>query len=169
MEMNSSRCAHNSPYPEIAVSGRDRRYAEAMLSNIGSANSEMSAISLYSYNALITDEMHPYIAECFNSISTVEMHHLRIFLKLALQLGADPRLWTYSRGRPVYWSPGCNKYPTATRLMVENSLRSEEETIAKYREQAAWIEDTNIVAILKRIILDELVHIQIFKNILNDI
>lgn len=169
MEMNSSKCAHNSPYPEITVSGRDRRYAEAMLSNIGSANSEMSAVSHYFYNALITEEKLPNVAECFSSISSVEMHHLEIFSKLAMQLGADPRLWSYSRSRPVYWSPGYNKYPTSTRLMVEISLRSEEEAIAKYREQAAWIEDLNIVAILKRIILDELVHVQIFKNILNDI
>ena len=60
-----------------------------MLDNMAGNRSEMSAISLYTYNQLITDE-HNEIAELFHKISIVEMRHLYIFGTLAKQLGADP-------------------------------------------------------------------------------
>ena len=57
MLMNNSpsiRYAHPAPYPPVQVSAQNPAYARQMLSNIGSANSEMSAISLYLYNAQVT-------------------------------------------------------------------------------------------------------------------
>ena len=39
-----------APYPSIEVCEKNRMYAKAMLANVGSCNSEMSAVSLYFYN-----------------------------------------------------------------------------------------------------------------------
>ena len=64
----------------------------------------MSAISLYTYNQLITDE-HKEIAEIFHKISIVEMYIIFIFLVLwPDNLETDPRLWTSRHNRAVYWS-----------------------------------------------------------------
>ena len=46
--MEEERCGFTAyhaqaPYPAVQAMGRNQRYAEAMLGNIGSANSEMSA------------------------------------------------------------------------------------------------------------------------------
>lgn len=42
------------PYPPIKAESGNPAYARVMLDNIGGSNSEMSAISLYIFNQLIT-------------------------------------------------------------------------------------------------------------------
>ena len=71
---------------------RDSAYA--MLSNVGSNNSEMTAVSLYFYNSVILNPVYADFAQCFHKISIVEMHHLHIFASLSFQMGLDPRLWS---------------------------------------------------------------------------
>ena len=46
--------ASDLPYPPVAVDGKNPAYAKAMLDNVGGANSEMSAISLYVYTVSYT-------------------------------------------------------------------------------------------------------------------
>lgn len=158
-----------APYPPITVCAKNREYAAAMVSNIGACNSEMSAVSLYFYNSMITRESFGEVAECFHKISIVEMHHLDIFGQLTLKLGMDPRLWQCRNGKMEYWSPECNRYPDRILLLLENSLRGELDAIEKYRQQTEWIKDENIVVVLNRIIMDEELHVQIFRELYRNI
>ncbi|WP_024291297.1 ferritin-like domain-containing protein [Lacrimispora indolis] len=169
MDLSALAFSDNTPWPPIESISQNKQYAAAMLSNIGACNSEMSAISLYIYNSMITRSYFFDIAECFHKISIVEMHHLNTFGELALLLGADPRLWSYQNGRTRYWTPACNRYPTRIGALVANSLANELEAIKKYQAQAEWIEDCRIKAILNRIIADELCHVQIFRLILAEL
>ena len=57
----------SEPYPPINCSIKNSMYARIMLDNMAGNRSEMSAISLYTYNQLITDE-HKEIAEMFHKI-----------------------------------------------------------------------------------------------------
>ena len=82
------------PYPPIKTDSRNLEDAYAMLSNVGSSNSEMCAVSLYFYNSVILKPEYADFAECFHKISIVEMHHLDIYSSLACQMGLDPRLWS---------------------------------------------------------------------------
>lgn len=163
------RFSDESPYPPVKVSGPSRQYAAMMLSNIGSCNSEMSAVSLYFYNSLITRTKFAQVADCFHRISIVEMHHMDIFGQLSLQLGLDPRLWSLQNNRFKYWSPSCNKYPDRLLPILQNALAGEQAAIRKYREQAACIQDCCITAILNRIILDEELHVAIFRDLIAQI
>ena len=71
------------PYPPIKTDSRNLEDAYAMLSNVGSSNSEMCAVSLYFYNSVILKPEYADFAECFHKISIVEMHHLDIYSSLA--------------------------------------------------------------------------------------
>ena len=114
LSMDDLRYTADLPYPPIKVEMKNPAYAKAMLDNIGGLNSEMSAISLYVYNNLILEEKKE-IAAIFHKVSIVEMHHLEIFGKLALQLGEDPRMWTHY---------GCTMPSTAKRPpSVNTSIR----------------------------------------------
>lgn len=157
------------PYPPIQTESRQPEYAYAMLSNVGSSNSEMTAVSLYFYNSVILKLDYTYFAQCFHEISIVEMHHLDMFADLAFQMGLDPRLWSVERRRKYYWTPAYNKYPRKIREVIENSIKGEMAAIQKYTRQAETIRDTNIVNILNRIILDEQRHIEIFHKMLEQI
>ncbi|XAH73101.1 ferritin family protein [Kineothrix sp. IPX-CK] len=157
----------NLPYPEIQPESQNPQYALAMLSNVGSSNSEMTAVSLYFYNSVILDPLYVNFAKCFHEISIVEMHHLNIFADLAFKMGADPRLWSVQNRRKAYWTPAFNQYPREIRSIIVNSIKGEEAAIRKYRSQTSVIRDANIKSILERIILDEERHIEIFNNMLS--
>ena len=157
------------PYPAVRVTACNRAYADTMLVNLGSCDSEMTAVSRYFYNDLILEEQWPRAAECFHKISMVEMHHLHIFGELAYQLGADPRLWCAAGRRMNYWSPRCNPYPRDPWEILTVALAGEEQTIRQYRQQAGWIRDTCIVENLERIILDEECHVRIFQSLIQEL
>ena len=165
-EHNECSVTIDLPYPPVKADSQRPEYAYAMLSNVGSENSEMSAISLYFYNSIILNPEYGNFAKCFHKISIVEMHHMDIFATLAYQMGLDPRLWASKNNKSCYWSPAYNNYPGQIREVIENSLKGELAAIQKYTRQAETISDSNIVAILDRIILDEQHHIEIFHNML---
>ena len=150
------------PYPSIQVSGCNRLYARAMQDNIGGSNSEMSAVCQYFYGHLVAHQS-PEIALAFQKISMVEMHHLKIFGELARQLGGDPRFWTHGGSRMVYWSPSYVPYSPNVRQLLRNAILAEKSAIQKYQRQATIIQDDNIVENLRRIILDEQLHIEILQ------
>lgn len=169
MNLSSQLFADPSPYPSPNVQGENAQYAAAMLSNMASDNSEMSAVSLYFYNHLITEKCFEDYAHCFSQISIVEMHHLHLFGELALHLGTDPKLWYLEKNKMAYWSPSFNLYPVQIKALVKNSITNEKAAIKKYQDQCQWIKDPYVVAILKRIILDEELHVLIFKAMLEEL
>lgn len=173
MEVTAMEFSDSSPYPAIQVDEKSKRYAHAMLSNIGSRHSEISTITLYVYNSTITKEAAEDISHCFHKISIVEMHHLSIFAQLAYLLGADPRLWSaerkkggmslwHSNGYEMkYWNAGYNSYAVQLPQMLKNAIAGERKAIEIYRKQCEWIKDENIRSNLERIILDEELHVKI--------
>ena len=158
-------CHVDLPYPPVRVDRQNNVYARAMLDNLGGKESEMSAVSLYFYNALVTAGQ-PETAAVFHRISIVEMHHMEIFGTLAGQLGQDPRLWTVKQGRRIYWSPGYNQYPIRREELLKNAILGEKLAIRKYEMQAGAIQDPYIVENLRRILLDEQLHVEILTGLL---
>lgn len=152
------------PYPEVKAEAKNPVYAKVMLDNVGGTNSEMSAISLYIYNNLITEDRKD-IAAVFRKVSIVEMHHLEIFGKLACQLGEDPRMWTHYGCKKAYWSPSYNQYPADLPSLLRNVINSEKAAISKYQHQISYIRDENLTENLRRIILDERLHVDIFERL----
>lgn len=151
------------PYPPVRIEGKNPAYACEMLSNMAAAVSEMSDISRYFYISVVSAKKSSFVSACFHSISIVEMHHLQIFAELALLLGADPRLWS-GRTQKRWWSPSFIRYPRGLRALIAESIQAEEEAILKYSRQACAIRDPNIEAILRRIVLDEERHLEIFRE-----
>lgn len=159
----------DKPYPEICVSSKNPKYARWMLDNMGGVNSEMSAVSLYFYNHLIINDEYKQIRKIFHQISIVEMHHLKIFGELALNLGENPRLWFINKNRKIYWSPSFNQYPVEISHLMHHALDGEMAAINKYESQMCRINDENIAANLERIIMDEKLHVHIFRQIISDL
>lgn len=158
----------DKPYPKICAASKNVLYGRWMLDNAAGVNSEMSAVSLYFYNHLIINEDYDEIRRVFHQISIVEMHHLEIFSELALQLGENPRLWFTNKNRKIYWSPAFNQYPVEISHLMHHALDGELAAINKYENQLCRINDENLAANLERIIMDEKLHVHIFKQIISD-
>lgn len=63
--------------------------------------------------------------------------------------------------------PGFNQYPKALPQLIEHSLQEEQFAVEKYTKQINVIKDEVIIHNLKRIILDEELHVNILENCLN--
>lgn len=155
----------SAPYPPVQVQGPSPLCARAMLSNIGSCNSEMTAIGQYIYNSSVMKERYPKVSEYFHKIAVAEMRHLDIFCELAMLLGTDPRLWSYVNNRVSYWSPVCIPYSRDLPVLLNRAVVGENKAISEYRRQIAELPDPHIKALLERIILDEEKHIVIFRRL----
>lgn len=152
------------PYPLVCVERMNYAYGQAMLDNYGGSNSEITAINGYLYNHFCTNGCEE-ISSCFRKIMIVEMHHLEIFGTLARQLGQDVRLWTRKGKRHLYWSPANASYPRELRAILLQSIQSEKAAIEKYTYQSKHISDANIVENLQRIVMDEILHVELLKDV----
>ena len=94
-----------APYPALRIQGPSPVCVQAMLENIGSCHSEMTAIALYLYDSVLTRERWPKIAEYFHHIMIVEMRHLELFCQAAQLLGADPGSGAMPAGPPIGTPP----------------------------------------------------------------
>jgi bacterioferritin len=159
------------PYPAVRVEAKNPAYARMMLGNIGDQSSEMSSFALYLYNQTIT-AAEPELTGAFRVVADVERKHLELLSAAAFQLGADPRLWavTGNAAQPMrYWSPGLLSYTANPRAMLQNALALERATIAKYERQTQEIRDDGILLLLRRILLDESMHVEICRVLLADL
>ncbi len=159
------------PYPVLRVEAKHPAYARIMLGNIGEQSSEASAYALYLYDHIIT-AAEPEISEAFRAVMEAEKKHLELFSNAAFQLGADPRLWsvTGTAQQPMrYWSPGQLSYTANTKALLQNALALERATIAKYERQTQEIKDDSILLLLRRILLDESLHVEIFRALLDQL
>ncbi len=166
--MDSLCFSDPAPWPPVPPAAPSLRDAERMLYDLGSCRSEMSAVGLYVYNSVLTRERFPDVSEAFHRISVVEMHHLGLFARLSLLLGADPRLWSGPPRRLRWWSPACLSYPRELTPLLQNALHGERDTVALYRQQAARVRDPALSALLERVILDEKRHIEVFEALLRE-
>ena len=136
-----------------------------LFSNIGGSDSEMSSFSLYLYNHWNTQN-NPEISKIFFTLSMQELNHLHSFGKLAVSLGADPRLWEKKTRKMQYWSPKFLRYTPKVRQMVSNALYSEYLSIEKYKTQLAKTAGSALEKILTEILREEQVHVQQLKKLL---
>ena len=154
------------PYPPPQAQRQNPAWAEMMLCNIGASNSEMSAVAFYRYARWMTLCEDKELSLLFHKVSMVEMHHLDLFGELALQLGAEPRLWYCRNNRREYWSPRHIKYAHCSVAdLVRNALEDERAAVRKYECQLGCIADPQLAALLERVIEDEREHIALWEEI----
>jgi bacterioferritin len=159
------------PYPAIKVQTKNPNYARIMLSNVGDQNSEASSVALYLYDQIITAGQ-PEISQTFAAVKQTEAKHLELFCDMAYQLGADPRLWAVSgnAAQPMrYWSPAQLSYTPNPRALLQNALALERATIAKYEHQTQEVKDDAILLLLRRILVDESMHVELFRHLLAEL
>lgn len=160
MEYNS-----NKPYPEIRVERPNLEYAKILLSDYAGEVSEDTAIHLYLYQHLVSDDIWNYYSDIIEHISIVEMRHLEILGKLIKLLGLDPDFVSLKDNKLVSWNAKFVNYETDLNKMLDIDISSETKAIENYRCHYELIGDRYIRENLLRIIEDEEVHLKIFKDL----
>lgn len=154
------------PYPEVGVSETNDQYLRLILEDYAGVSSEMTAVNQYDYQRLILD--YPTckeISEAIEEISKVEKLHLEMLGEIVILLGGDSRYWSIQKGNPTYWSPQYISYNKSPRDILLENIRAEEKAIKQYSQHIEKIKDREILQVLKRIVLDEQLHLEIFKDL----
>lgn len=159
-----NECADPAPYPEIKVERKNPYYALVLMDDYAGIVSEFSAIAQYIYSHMTLEDKNKELSDTFKDISIVEMKHLDILGDLILELGGNPEFRGSYSTCGNYWCGDFVYYPKQECDAINAALDSEYKAIEEYREHIAIIKDKYVDAVLERIILDEKVHITIFKK-----
>lgn len=157
---------HTSSYPPIKVVAKNEEYAELLLDCFSGNDSEMTAVCQYSYHARNNKPYDDEIAACIEKIANVEMLHLQILSDLIFMLGGYPVYRSSNKADTGYWSGRHVCYGRSLLEQLQSDLELEYRQIKGYHTLIYLIEDPFIQAILQRMILDEQVHVVLFKKLM---
>lgn len=154
----------NIPYPKIKVDKKDIEIAKEILSSYAGRVSEDSAIHDYVFQMMMQDNEE--IKKILKEISIVEMHHLEILGNLIYQLGLTPLFASVVEDKTKWFSGEYVNYEKNWEQTLRDNIYQEEAAIRNYEKIILKTNDENVKHILKRIILDERIHIEIFAKLL---
>lgn len=151
------------PYPKIKVEKRNIALANIILDDFSGKVSELTAVLKYVYQNI--NLKNKDIAKIIGRISIVEMHHLEILGRIINQLGM--KSCYISSNHCTFWDAS-NVYYQIDDIkdVLKNNMMQEQDAITQYRNLICKTYDANIIDNIKRIIIDEKVHKEIFEELL---
>jgi bacterioferritin len=174
-------CQSNIPFPLIKVERQNLEYANLLLNVFASsADSEIQAITQYIYHSkTISNEV---ISKALMCIALVEMRHLDALSELIPLLGGKP---FYQNSSKNFWMTGNIAYvdkniiynkegyddkedKSNIREKLENNINGEKNAIHGYKLLLKTIKDKYIEKIILKIISDEIVHVKIFEDLIQE-
>ncbi len=96
-------------------------------------------------------------------IAKTEMHHHHLLGEAIYRLGGYPIM-----GARTYWNGNMVNYTLDPRKFLQQNIAAEESAIMNYERTILNLDDECIKMMLERIILDEEIHIKIFKELLKE-
>lgn len=159
------------PYPEVKVEEKNTFYADLLSEDYAGKNSEVTAVLLYSYQHFNKFREDKEFAKIIEEIAIVEMKHIEMLGETINLLGKAPIYKTCEaeRGDCVMWSSDNVNYSLDLKEMLKIDIESEKRAIKTYSEHKNIIKDKYIKALLDRIILDEIKHLEIFNELYNNL
>lgn len=148
------------PYPKVRVSKKDINLAKNLLYSYAGFISEDTAVHNYFFQSMMIDDEE--IKKILKEIAIVEMHHLEILGNLIYELGLTPKFISDN----IWFTGEYIDYEKDFKKVLNSNIKSEELAIANYELIINETDDIYVEHILKRIILDEKIHIEIFKKLL---
>ena len=155
-------------YPPIAVKECNLQYAALLSNNFASTFSETTAIMQYNHQKWALAASNLKLSQTLGHIAMVEMKHLDFLGQLIVLLGGSPQYIAVNKNRPTYWNSRMIFADTTLPSVLQRNIQSEQYAIDAYQNQISLIQDEFVTAILARIILDEQVHLEIFKTFLEN-
>ena len=159
--MDLTKYASDLSYPEIEVEQNVAESKLLMPVYSGSA-SELTAVLTYSFQRYVSPK-YPEITTALKGIAITEMHHHELLGETIYALGGYP-----VRGARTYWNGSFANYTLDPRKYLRENILAEQNAIMNYERTILNLSTDSVKMLLERIILDEEVHISVFKQLLKD-
>lgn len=155
----------DDPYIQPERLPRNIRYARTLLGIYSGRESELTAIHQYIYHHAVIHPELPELSECLRQIAMVEMHHLNLLAGTIHMLGLRPSYAFYQGTRRMRWNAGFVQYGRNGRDMLDIDICGEMRAVEGYQNAIRCIPDDQIQRMLRRIIKDEELHIEILTGL----
>ncbi len=158
------RCQCELPYPPVEVTCPDPRWLPPLRDLYAGQHSELSAIAQYCFQSFVLSRDHGELAKLLRSIAIVEMHHLEMLGRLICLCGGVP---DFAGGSPRrWWNSSCLNYRQDLCGALAASMADETAAVDAYRRAACLIGDPKIQELLRRISMDEELHVRLLGEAL---
>lgn len=160
-------CTVHKPYPEIKPAKKDPAFASLLLVPYAGSGGEISSVLSYLYGSTVLDKSkNQTLSDVLRCISGVEMHHMNMLAELIFLLGGDPK-YVVAQGRRPFTTANMH-YSENPAQILKSAIAGEESAIYVYEQLQKATEDENIIAVLGRILEDERLHLDIFRELLGE-
>lgn len=157
------------PYPDSEGIERDIWSATIISPAYAGLYGEMKAVLQYRFHGLYFESyLNTETAAILSGISIAEMKHFDILGGLILKLGLPPVYTTIIPGNRVF-SAEKVIYGKDPQNMLMDDINGELAAIAEYDRIIGELRNERVSAIIKRIKLDEELHVKILREQLNKI
>ena len=167
MNENMMSCELPIPYPPVKTDGKNLYYASLLTNDYAGVISEMSAVSVYIFQNIVTTNQR--ISDTLKCISIVEMRHFGYIGKLIEAFGGNPRIAVQSGCKCSFWNSQYLSYETNPKCYLKENIASEKAAIVNYKTRLNQISDKSVRELLERIIMDEENHIRLFEALLTEL
>lgn len=152
----------DAPYPEVHITRPNPCYARIISGGYAGKGSESTAIAQYSvHRYFLQDYLDAFNA--YKYLAYVEMIHWELLGNLVKDLGFSPRLISHETN--AYWSGGYPANECRFEKIIQSDIAGERDAIAHYNRMICAIDNPEIQALFRRIILDEEKHIEVLTEL----
>lgn len=151
--------ASELPYPEIECA-ENLAESKLLMPLYGGPAGELTAIATYCFQSYVTTRNRE-IAQAVAGIAKTEMHHHELLGKTIVKLGGYPVM-----GGRTYWSGSFPNYTLDPKKFLRENIAAEETSILNYERTVLALRTECVKTLLERIVLDEELHIKIFKDLI---
>ena len=157
-------------YPEITLNHLNQEILMMLKRIYAGTKSEFTSLTQYMYQHYIvwSNPKLDNLSEILERIAIQEMKHHEIVAKVLVKCGIDPKNCVYIDGNSNlcdYWKASSVSYEKTLVRMFESDILLEVRAIEDYKDVLNKTDNENLKQIIVRILEDEYVHLEYFKNV----
>ncbi len=156
------------PYPSVDILTEDLQSAAIISPAYAASHSEMTALSQYIYHHFNFYKLGlESYADILENIGIAEMVHFDLLGKALWNLGVNPVMSARPPIMNNYFNTSYVSYSVTPQKMIMDDLEGELKAIEDYKAMLTKLDNEQVAALIKRIILDEENHVQVLTQVLH--
>ena len=153
-------------YPSVEVKKADEGNACIIYELFAGKVSVLSSFLTCIYDGAYFYDERENVADVFRRVALCKQNHLNMLALLLTKLGARPEYHGCSRGRYSWWNSETDiNYSTYLKMALLDVIEMETKLIENLNVGAAEVRDPYISTLLRRIVMDDRRHLEIFTDI----
>ena len=153
------------PYPSTDTLTKDIRSGNIISFAYATLKGEITATLQYVYHHFFFDLIDENDSEILMAIAKAEMMHIDILGKAMLRLGVNPR-YVQCPNTNNFFNTSTVSQATSVEKMLMDDIQGEMTAISDYQKMLFVLKNEQVAAIVQRIILDEQLHLEKLKEML---